>query len=110
MRKLGDAKVAKYAEIGAVCHTVVTEKAANGELKMEAESPDELALVQAAVDMDWSFQQRINDTLKVVATARKRRTRSSASMRSLQQVSECLCSRDVTLVSTFCWQRVQITS
>eukprot|EP00930_Biecheleria_cincta_P043977 TRINITY_DN3016_c0_g1_i3.p1 TRINITY_DN3016_c0_g1~~TRINITY_DN3016_c0_g1_i3.p1 ORF type:complete len:1427 (-),score=285.07 TRINITY_DN3016_c0_g1_i3:135-4358(-) len=71
-KKLGETKVAKFAEILAVCHTVVAEKAADGELKMEAESPDELALVQAAVDMGWSFQQRSNDQLKVIADGKEK--------------------------------------
>eukprot|EP00930_Biecheleria_cincta_P043976 TRINITY_DN3016_c0_g1_i2.p1 TRINITY_DN3016_c0_g1~~TRINITY_DN3016_c0_g1_i2.p1 ORF type:complete len:1440 (-),score=275.35 TRINITY_DN3016_c0_g1_i2:30-3953(-) len=72
-RKLRGTQVDKFAEILAVCHTVVAEKAADGELKMEAESPDELALVQAAVDMGWSFQQRNNDQLKVIANGKEKR-------------------------------------
>eukprot|EP00931_Biecheleriopsis_adriatica_P106531 TRINITY_DN8096_c0_g1_i1.p1 TRINITY_DN8096_c0_g1~~TRINITY_DN8096_c0_g1_i1.p1 ORF type:complete len:1431 (-),score=323.02 TRINITY_DN8096_c0_g1_i1:78-4370(-) len=69
---IGEAKVAKYLEILSVCHTVVAEKSASGEIKMEAESPDELALVQAAADMGWAFQHRTSESIQILADGAKK--------------------------------------
>lgn len=43
----------------AVCHTVVIDKdKKTGEMKMQASSPDELALVQGSKDVGFNFIEK----------------------------------------------------
>eukprot|EP00668_Euglena_longa_P001273 GGOE01001505.1.p1 GENE.GGOE01001505.1~~GGOE01001505.1.p1 ORF type:complete len:1133 (-),score=369.93 GGOE01001505.1:261-3659(-) len=42
----------------AVCHTVITERDNNGQPRFQAESPDEAALVEAAVEFGFRFLDR----------------------------------------------------
>jgi magnesium-transporting ATPase (P-type) len=50
----------------AVCHTVVldTDKA-TGNVKMQASSPDELALVQGSVDVGFKFVEKTSQYIKI---------------------------------------------
>jgi magnesium-transporting ATPase (P-type) len=50
----------------AVCHTVVLDKdKQTGKVKMQASSPDELALVQGSVDVGFRFIEKTSDSVKI---------------------------------------------
>ncbi len=50
----------------AVCHTVVLDKdKQTGRVKMQASSPDELALVQGSVDVGFRFIEKTSDSVKI---------------------------------------------
>jgi phospholipid-transporting ATPase len=47
--------IEEFLTILSVCHTVIPEEAENGEVKYQASSPDEAALVTAARYMGHNF-------------------------------------------------------
>eukprot|EP00928_Gymnodinium_smaydae_P062190 TRINITY_DN4610_c0_g1_i1.p1 TRINITY_DN4610_c0_g1~~TRINITY_DN4610_c0_g1_i1.p1 ORF type:complete len:1745 (+),score=408.37 TRINITY_DN4610_c0_g1_i1:493-5235(+) len=59
------AAIDAFLEVLAVSHTVVMTTDARGKQKMEAESPDEGALVEAAGSLGWEFIERSGSTLRV---------------------------------------------
>ena len=54
-----------FLKVIAVCHTVVAEKAAGGELKYQAQSPDENCLVTGVKYLGVQFIERTVDTIKL---------------------------------------------
>ena len=49
------AQIKEFFILLAVCHTVITEKDEKGNRKLQAESPDEAALVEAAEAFGFKF-------------------------------------------------------
>ncbi len=61
----------EFLKVLALCHTVIPE-AENGEIKLRASSPDEEALVMAAIKLGVQFRERtpssvIIDVVSVVS-------------------------------------------
>ncbi len=52
-----DSPVLEFLKVLALCHTVIPETE-NGEIKLRASSPDEEALVMAAIKLGVKFQER----------------------------------------------------
>lgn len=63
-----------FLEILAVSHTVVSTRDQNGQMRYEAESPDEGALVDAAAALGWVFHARTSQTLSVEIASMGNRT------------------------------------
>ncbi|CAE8646873.1 unnamed protein product [Polarella glacialis] len=59
------AAIDAFLEVLAVSHTVVASTDQSGNLKYEAESPDEGALVEAVSRLGWAFKGRTTSTLSV---------------------------------------------
>ena len=58
-RRLKDAALIEdFFTLLAICHTVIIEKEDDGTFKLQAESPDEAALVEAAYEFDFKFMAR----------------------------------------------------
>jgi phospholipid-transporting ATPase len=65
--------IEEFLTILSVCHTVIPEEAENGEVKYQASSPDEAALVTAARYMGHNFHTRTIDSVVVKVHGEDRR-------------------------------------
>uniref|UniRef100_A0A8C4Q179 Phospholipid-transporting ATPase n=1 Tax=Eptatretus burgeri TaxID=7764 RepID=A0A8C4Q179_EPTBU len=61
----GDRSVHEFFRVLSLCHTVMIEDKAKGELQYQAQSPDEGALVTAARNFGFVFQSRTPETISV---------------------------------------------
>ena len=54
--------------VASICHSAIVEKDKSENLKYASSSPDEIALIQGAYNMGFSFINRTTDTIEIMNT------------------------------------------
>eukprot|EP01012_Entosiphon_sulcatum_P039111 TRINITY_DN5119_c0_g2_i1.p1 TRINITY_DN5119_c0_g2~~TRINITY_DN5119_c0_g2_i1.p1 ORF type:complete len:2092 (+),score=538.26 TRINITY_DN5119_c0_g2_i1:622-6897(+) len=65
------AQIREFFSVLAVCHTVIPEMGPDGKVRLQAESPDEAALVAAARHFGFIFKSRTSDSVVIEAEGRE---------------------------------------